>query len=61
MVRIMAAIGGTIVLISVVISFVKLVMTLEAGEHADAEDIPFSVTIQTPGDRGGGEALTVRA
>jgi heme/copper-type cytochrome/quinol oxidase subunit 1 len=45
---IMAAIGGTIMFTSVLLFFVNLVMTIAAGEHAAAEDISLTVTIQAP-------------
>jgi cytochrome c oxidase subunit I len=48
----MAAVGGTIMFISVVIFFVNLVMTIVAGDRASAEDIPFTVTIQAPAAAG---------
>jgi cytochrome c oxidase subunit I len=49
---IMAAIGGTIMFISVLLFFVNLVMTIAAGESAAPGDIPFTATIQSPADSG---------
>ncbi len=49
---IMAAIGGTIMFISVVLFLVNLVITMAAGERLAAEDIPFTATIQAPADTG---------
>jgi heme/copper-type cytochrome/quinol oxidase subunit 1 len=48
----MAAVGATIMFISVVIFFVNLVMTIVAGDRASAEEIPFTVTIQVPAAAG---------
>ncbi|SRR5579885_1883135 len=49
---IMAAIGGTIMFVSVALFFVNLVMTVAAGEEAAQGDVPFTETVQPPAQTG---------